>query len=190
MGTVPHYPSYDVMHEAEAWDNHTREIVQEEAGPIPPTLIVPDPPTKRRPWARSPAPWSTMFPWTYWPTSSPNATGACRAKSARTSARPASRPKRTWSGGVWPRSRRPRAMEYGQAFRYLTVVQRQDLLGRVERGEMPGRRALAGPAAKGTLSESCSPWRWRPITPTPPSGRRSATAGRPTRAATSVPNWT
>ena len=35
MGTIPHYPSYDVMREAEAWDDHTREIVRKRLDPPP-----------------------------------------------------------------------------------------------------------------------------------------------------------
>ncbi len=37
MGTIPHYPNYDVMREVEAWDDHTREIVRKRLDP-PPTL--------------------------------------------------------------------------------------------------------------------------------------------------------
>ncbi|MGE5551778.1 MAG: gluconate 2-dehydrogenase subunit 3 family protein [Bacteroidota bacterium] len=135
MSTVPHYPSYDVMREAKAWDDHTREIVQKRLGPYPALSFL------------TPGEGETLgaIAGVLIDDFSLDILDYITTECDRRIKRRVGEGQR--QAGVPPEADLLRQglaaiettarAEYGQAFRYLTVVQRQDLLGRVERAEMP-----------------------------------------------------
>ncbi len=135
MGTIPHYRGYDVMREAEAWDDHTREIVKKRLEPPPPLkLLRPDEAVILGAVAA-----------TLMDEDRPDITGyvvseidgrlagAVGEGQRKVEAPPEADLVRRGLAALEAVARG----DYGSGFPDLQIVQRQDILGRVERGEFP-----------------------------------------------------
>lgn len=137
-----HYPGYDVMREEKAWDDHTREIVRQRVEPQPPLSLL---------GAGEAALLGA-------------AAGTLLDETDRDILDFAiSEIDRSLAGGIGESQREVTAppiaelirrglaaldasarADYGDEFGRLPLVHRQELLGRVERGELPGNGPWQG----------------------------------------------
>ncbi len=136
MGSAGHYPDYDVMREAEAWDPHTRGIVEGRLGPFPPPSFLTDEESRLAGEAAA----------VLMDDMRPELAAyvvheldrRLRSNIGEEQRKPDCPPEsvllRRGLAALAAGSRQ----EYGHDFSDLTLAQRQALLGRLERGELPG----------------------------------------------------
>ncbi|MGE5529836.1 MAG: gluconate 2-dehydrogenase subunit 3 family protein [Patescibacteria group bacterium] len=141
MDTAPHYPGYDVMREAGAWDDHTREIVEKRLAPEPTRFLSRDEAATLGALAaallddeRAP-----LLKYVVSEIDGRLASGLGESQ-RKTGVPPQADLVRRGLQAIEATS----SNERGRGFRHLTPAERQDLLSRVERGELPGTGSWQG----------------------------------------------